>query len=462
MHLRIFLPACLALVASLPGGVPQAWAAPPVRAVVAGVAIRGDVAPADGERVDLVLREVLAERGQLAPLNGDGTKKPPDLWAGLDEAEAAAKRARDAFDNLENDACVAAMNEARTLYDRGPAYVLASKGVADGLLVLAQCLESKGDTKGAKAAYTERVVRWPEMEVDPNAFPPAVVDGINVVKAQLSVSTVDVEVVSEPTGSRVTVDGVARGNSPQVMALYPGKHFILVQDLSGAARTAVVTVVSNGKGIRAKVTLEPELWIAPLGGVVDAVAAGKAADAKGSIKDLASHAVMETVVAGLVLPAGSGKRPRVALLGFSAVDGSLVRGAAFTLPAGPDTRPELTAALDALLGSEPEAGLPEATAMLEGRAYKAPAGKGGGKGGSSGGGRGDEVASEPADGKGGSGGRKWVILGILGGGVSVLTLAVLVAALVAGGTAGLFGLYLLFPPSQNSTRVTVNGEKLTR
>lgn len=399
--------------------------APPQRVALAGVALRGDVAPAEATRLARALHDNLWARQALVPMMAEGA--PENLWTNLAAAEAAARAARAALEEeIDYDLCAARMQEARTLYDKGPAFVAHSPVMADGLLVLAQCLEGKGDSKGQRAALQERASRWPDLEVDPNVFPPPVVEALGKVRTQLQAAPATLDIQSDPPGARVWVDGVDRGTSPASVAVLEGKHHVFMLDPSGAAAALVVNAARN-KTARARAALPVERWATTWTMVTDAVRNPAQKDLAGVVKTIPGAEALDLVVVGLLLSQGPGKPARALLLGFKADTGVLVRATTTLWSPGSDGDAVVKAALDALWADPGPNALDEASALLEGRPYTAPKAAGATK-------------------KSGGGPPRWVLPVVLVGAVAVVLVVVAVVVFAASGlTMG--GFFLLNSPA---------------
>ncbi|MEW5855694.1 MAG: PEGA domain-containing protein, partial [Myxococcota bacterium] len=328
---------------------------------VAGVAVRGDAAQAEGTRLAETVRAALKDRG--VPLKGEAAEggiTADEAKAALPEVDALVTEGEQRFYEADYRACITALENALQKYDRGPAHFVSHDRMANGLLLLAQAYEKSGQKAKAKSAYQTLVSRWPDHEPDPNAFPPAVLEAVGRARNEQEKAGLTLTVETTPSGAQVFVDGAARGKSPaRLEGLGAGAHHVRVE-LQGAVRTAVVSL----KGAE---TLQLQLGNGPGGKLVEALAGSRpeAACRKAAVT-VGKETGATSVVAGVLLTAPEADPPRLLLARFDAPDGAPKRVVGVDLPLDADEGELVGLAIDAL--TQPDAPV---EAVVEGGEVKA-------------------------------------------------------------------------------------------
>ena len=449
MGLRPFLPTqylfsvagwCAVMACVMAVSVAPLRAEPADPVVLVPLVLRGNVAAADAETAEAAIRSWLWDQNRLAWMLGDGTEPCKNPLKGLGDAEKATVAARARFDELDYRGCVKQLKRAQKLYDDGPAFVTASPAVAQGLLLLALCQERSGDHAAALQTHRRFASRFGNVEPDPEVFPPSVADAVSVARTQLSVVQVDLEVLSQPPGARVMVDGVWRGTTPLRTQVSPGMHHLLVQDGHGVARTARAEATEGGKPLRVSVEMEAAAWQQAMALVAEALAKGNAAQLRTAAAAVGRLSGGRKVVAGALVESAERGRPMLMLVRMAA-GGAVEVAQVQVLPDGEGLEPAAVDAVRAVLAADATALSPEERAVVYTGADALP----------------NNVSTEEPS-------PLPRLLVPLAAGLTLPLAAVAVALLAAGGASvtALVGWLVLYPPNPNGTDVYVDGRKLTR
>jgi hypothetical protein len=316
----------------------------------AGVAARDGITDVEAREVTLKLRRLLGGTGRAAS-SAEETVSFDDAARELEGVEARLKDARNAFDEMDQKACIQAVQDALDKYDRGPAWHVASPAMANGLLLMAQAQEKSGQAKKSRALYSAVVSRWPDHDPDPNVFPPNVIEAVRRARADLDGGgSANLELVSNPPGARVFVDGTERGRTPMAWRGGKGKHWLRVEGEDGGIRTITVNV---GETPKLDVTLEHPAEKASQKLLTLLAEKRPEKDIKKAAVGVGARSGANGILAGVLLPQGGAKGP-VAVLGrFDAPQGTLTRTVKVPLPTDGTSDKVLNAALATLTDTEP-------------------------------------------------------------------------------------------------------------
>ncbi|MFM7202320.1 MAG: PEGA domain-containing protein [Myxococcota bacterium] len=113
---------------------------------------------------------------------------------------------------------------------------------------LAQLYSALGDQANVEARLTRLVELAPERALDPLRASPALLETYARIREQVLRQVGSLELLSEPAGAKVYVDGVLRGATPQVVEGLPlGKHFVRLEHESGRMLYREVTLTATGR-----------------------------------------------------------------------------------------------------------------------------------------------------------------------------------------------------------------------
>jgi hypothetical protein len=167
-----------------------------------------------------------------------------DAEGQLGPVEQGLADGRRAFFDGDHAVAITYLAPALERYDRAPAYYFSSLSAAEGWLVLAQAYDRAGQRARAQAAYLTVARRWPELDVDPHAFPPGVTDNLRRARRQAKEGRGGpVRISSRPPEADVYVDGRPVGKTPvSLESLASGRHHLRVEVPGMAVRTLTLDV----------------------------------------------------------------------------------------------------------------------------------------------------------------------------------------------------------------------------
>src|SRR5262245_59190800 len=132
-----------------------------------------------------------------------------------------------------------------------------------------------GDKKTSGAAFAELARLRPDFRIDPQQFPPTVLEAFEKARqAETKQARGRVVINAVPAGAKVYVDEVAAGTAPGSVAATPGEHVVRVEKAGYDSWAEKVTVISYAKvekeavlkknqGSQALKQLEAELMSGP-------------------------------------------------------------------------------------------------------------------------------------------------------------------------------------------------------
>jgi hypothetical protein len=446
--------ACAVLLASFPAGAAGDF-------FVAGVVPRDGVSAAEARQVTRALRATLTRQGLQAEAKGSDNVSPANAAKELKAVEALLKEARNSFDELDQKACISAVQEALDRYDQAPAYYGSSSSMANGLLLMAMALEKSGQKARARPVYTLMVARFPDHQPDPSVFPPSVMEAVRKARAEVDgAAGLTFTVDSTPAGAHVFIDGTERGNTPLPWRLGKGKHALRLETDDGTVKTLAINV---GEGPpKVTVTLEHpaekavQKLLASLQETKPEAAAQKAAVGVGARSGAAG------VLVGSLWPAPSGSGHLLALARFDAPAGDISRALKVDLPEEGNADTLLKDAVRQLCAAQDEgdaAELKEGRGLVLGTVKPPKPSRAPGK-----------ATTRPSDGENAVGtpaaedkprGLGVPLLALLGLGIIPIAAVVFAVALGVASAALGGGLYLfLYPPNPYGTTAKVDGRKL--
>lgn len=227
--------------------------APEADAVFAGVAFRAPALEAQAERIAIALGQAL-ERAGFTDL---GPQPPqPDDVHGDDGIRVAVERGRAHYLDgeftgaLEQADAAIERFESELAFQVGPVW----SQLAEALVVRSLALGRLDRGDEANEALTRLATLMPEAPLDPELAPPNVVARHQALRAELNrAQRVQLEVVSEPPGATVVVDGRTVGRAPLVVGdLLPGTHYVAMV-LEGERVGRRVTVSSGTLRVQERV-----------------------------------------------------------------------------------------------------------------------------------------------------------------------------------------------------------------
>lgn len=280
-----------------------------------------------------------AARHSLRDIEGVEWHQADQLFLGYDEsALAVLGRARERLDagrqaylNLDLPTAIEALTGAVADFDAAAAALEDPQDLGDALLFLGASLAFEGRTRDAQRVFARLHVQMPQVQPDPNTFPPQVVERFEAARPRDAgdpQSSITIE--SDPPGAIAYVDFVPRGLTPiTVTGLRGGDHVVRV---TRAGATPFVQTIS----VRPRASTQTSAFVVDderSQGLADALTRVRDADVTSlgrdsAIRDIATVLDVERIGVIRVSPGDSDDRVALELLVFDVGSGRrLVRGA---------------------------------------------------------------------------------------------------------------------------------------
>ena len=205
----------------------------------------GSVVPA----IDTALRQKLDAQLSMLPPSaiGDlraGAEKVPDLSA----VNALIAEAKKELLNFQNAQVIKKMGQAKRLIDPLIFQLRDYQPLLEIHLYTAVAAMNAGDKRTSGASFAELARLRPDFRIDPQQFPPTVLEAFEKVRqAETKQARGRVVINAVPAGAKVYVDEVAAGTAPGNVAATPGEHVVRVEKPGYYSWAEKVTIVSYAK-----------------------------------------------------------------------------------------------------------------------------------------------------------------------------------------------------------------------
>lgn len=159
------------------------------------------------------------------------------------EAEQLLAEARILMEQAEFPQAAVTLDQARESILFYREHLTTQAELIDIHLTLSLLYVGLGEQQKALTELRRVASYNPKLQLDPQRFPPDVIDSYQAIRAEVISSSGSLEVTSTPPGARVYVDGALRGETPVVIQGIPsGEHFIRLEDASNRVDFREVTV----------------------------------------------------------------------------------------------------------------------------------------------------------------------------------------------------------------------------
>lgn len=386
--------------------------------IFAGVAARSPALDARAERAAIALGQALERRGVVDA----GSPPLPDPADGPDSIlDGLVTTARTLYLDGDFTAALAKADGAVERFEGSGAFRMGAtwSSYADALVLRALALRRLGKESDADAALTRLASVMPDATPDPEITPPKIAQRHEQILVELrGKPRVQIEVVSEPAGAGVLVDGKPAGETPVVVRdLLPGVHFVALS-FEGERVERTVTGTSGTVRVGERVGDARTAAARSLRRTVSTPAT------RGSLLERA-HATGDDVIIGAMEPWEGG-----ALLVLARIVSSDLAVAGVFLEEGDPVNAKAQELAEALLGgkrgwvgdlgrlgkADPPPPTPEDVLLGPGKASRL-----------------DEAAGAPEGDE--DGGGTWLLVGVGAGAVAAVATAVAVGAFLAAGAA---------------------------
>jgi tetratricopeptide (TPR) repeat protein len=184
-----------------------------------------------------LLREALASRSGLRSMPGSELaeffKETPETPVGpmAREAREHLKRGRKASGRLKPRLAIQEYSKALRILRAIFPYLSGLTELEDAHLQLGMTYQALGKTRKADEQYRMVLLQNPKRVLDEALVSPAVINRFNKVRDDLLTALKgSISLLSEPTGSRVYMDGRAVGYTPiTVSGVVPGEHYFSIE-----------------------------------------------------------------------------------------------------------------------------------------------------------------------------------------------------------------------------------------
>lgn len=286
-----------------------------------------------------------AARATLRGIEGVEWRQADELFLGYDEsalevldrARTRLEAGRQAYLNLDLPAAIEQLTGAVADFDAAASALEDPQDLGDALLFLGASLAFEDRTRDAQRVFARLHVQMPQVQPDPNVFPPQVVERFIAARPRDAgdpQSSILIE--SDPPGAIAYVDFLARGVTPlTVTGLRGGEHIVRVTRAGATPFVQSVAVRSRGSAQTSAFVVDDDRTT----GLADALVRVRDAEvdslgADSAIRELATTLGVERI--GVIRASAGDSEGNVALelLVFDVTSGRrLVRGAG-TVPTG--------------------------------------------------------------------------------------------------------------------------------
>ncbi len=123
---------------------------------------------------------------------------------------------------------------------------LEGRELADATLRLATAQLLAGDQKGARASFMEAALLDPQAKLHASSADPAAEGPYKLARADLEAVPIgDLQVVTQPAGARVIIDGIPHGVAPARLELTGGRHIVRLERTGFYPTAELVEVTSR-------------------------------------------------------------------------------------------------------------------------------------------------------------------------------------------------------------------------
>jgi hypothetical protein len=232
----------------------------------------GSVVPAidSALRVQLEAQLSVLPAPALADLRA-GVEKEPDLTA----VKALLADAKKQLLNFQNAQVIKKMSDAKRLIAPLLLQLRDYQPLLEIHLYTAVASMNSGDKKTSAAAFAELARLRPDFRIDPQQFPPTVLDAFDKARqAEAKQARGRIVINAVPGGAKVYVDEVAAGTAPGSVAATAGEHVVRVEkagyyswaekiSVASYAKVEKEAVLKKNLGSQALKQLEAELMSGP-------------------------------------------------------------------------------------------------------------------------------------------------------------------------------------------------------
>lgn len=282
-------------------------------------------------------------------------------WVALTEAKTALAEGRQAYLQLELDRAVDRLSYAIEQFDAAATVLEGPAELGEALLFLGASQTFAGKNRDARSTFRRLHIQMPQLEPDPNVFPP------DVVRRYAAASPRDrsdprgvIQVDSDVPGALVEVDYLPRGRAPMaVQGLTIGVHVVRVTRPGSAPHVEVVRVRSARPAEVSAILETSEAGAGIYEGTAQVKTSSEATVDEQGLSALVARLELSRIALVRVAPGGDATQVRLEVLVFDGTSGRRVmrgEGPSSTAPS------ELEASVAALVAGPFDAGLraPEA------------------------------------------------------------------------------------------------------
>ncbi len=151
--------------------------------------------------------------------------------ASVEEAHKLLADGKEQYDNLELDAAIEALTQAREELRKSVGRMGAGKEYVEILLFIGASHILSGDSELSAEAFREVAMFDKRKTLDSKMFPPSMIEIFNATKSEVAASPVGMmQMKSNPSASEVYLNGVYKGITPLTLIKVPeGSHFLRIE-----------------------------------------------------------------------------------------------------------------------------------------------------------------------------------------------------------------------------------------
>jgi|GEM_PF-4220933 len=166
----------------------------------------------------------------------------------IEEAESLFKEASSKYENLDMDGAIQGALKSLEKYELAAPYLDDMTGIVKVLHLLGVCYTLNGDLNASTESFLRAYAMNPSIKLDPNVYPPEVVEVFDAVVQDLSqIGTGSLSVETTPKGASVFLDGMPMGMSPvTIQNIITGRHIVKISK-PGYQSFGTVLTIQAGK-----------------------------------------------------------------------------------------------------------------------------------------------------------------------------------------------------------------------
>lgn len=147
---------------------------------------------------------------------------------------ALLQEARVYAEQVQFDKAIERLEQAESFFIFYSEHLTSNQELIEIQLSLAQLYAGRGDQEAMEDRLRRLTLLAPDRALDPLRASPQMLEAHQRIKAEARQNTADLELVSQPAGAKVYINGVLRGTTPsQISGLPQGRYFVSMRHDNG-------------------------------------------------------------------------------------------------------------------------------------------------------------------------------------------------------------------------------------